>query len=96
MSAEQIAVLAANILPIALLFVVMYVILILPQRRRDKKNKEMLNALKVGEDVITIGGIMGKVVNIKDDEITIESGVMKTKILVKKWAIKEVKKLVEA
>lgn len=95
MSGEQIAVLAANILPIALLFVVMYVILILPQRKRDKKNREMLNALKVGEDVITIGGVMGKVVNIKDDEITLESGVMKTKILVKKWAVKEVKQLIE-
>jgi preprotein translocase subunit YajC len=96
MSAEQIAATVASFLPMILLFVIMYVILILPQRRKEKKNKEMLNALKVGEEVVTIGGIMGKVINIKDDEVTIESGVMKTKILVKRWAVKEVKQLVEA
>lgn len=96
MGAEQIAGLVASFLPMILLFVIMYVILILPQRRKEKKNREMLNAVKVGDEIVTIGGIMGKVVNIKDDEITIESGVMKTKILVKKWAIKEVKQLVEA
>ncbi len=83
-------------IPIILMFGVMYVILILPQRRREKKTKEMLNALKVGENVVTIGGIMGKVINIKDDEVTIESGVEKSKIKIKRWAIKEVEKLVEA
>ncbi|MCX8130233.1 MAG: preprotein translocase subunit YajC [Clostridia bacterium] len=83
-------------LPLVLMFGIMYVILILPQRRREKKTREMLDALKVGENITTIGGIMGKVINIKDDEITIESGIEKTKIKVKRWAIKEVEKLVEA
>ncbi len=96
MSAEQLAAAIGTFAPMILLFVIMYVILILPQRKREKKTREMLNALKVGDEIVTVGGIMGKVVNIKDDEITIESGVMKTKILVKKWAIKEVKQLVEA
>lgn len=96
MSAEQLAAAIGTFAPMILLFVIMYVILILPQRKREKKNREMLNALKVGDEIVTVGGIMGKVVNIKDDEITIESGVMKTKILVKKWAIKEVKQLIEA
>lgn len=75
---------------------VMYLLVFLPQKRRDKKSREMLNALQVGNNVTTIGGIIGKVINIKDDEITIESGVEKTKIKVKKWAIKEVDRPVEA
>ncbi len=75
---------------------VMYLLIFLPQKKRDKKAKAMLNALQVGEAVITIGGISGKVVNIKDDEVTIETGVEKAKINFKKWAIKEVIKQVES
>lgn len=55
----------------------------------------MLNSLQVGWSVTTIGGIVGKIINIKDDEIYIESGVDKNKILVKRWAIKDVVKPVE-
>jgi len=96
MDAGQIAALLAQILPMVLIFVVMYLILILPQRKKEKKTREMLNALKVGDEVITVGGVMGKVVNIKDDEVTLESGVMKTKVLFKRWAIKEVRQMIEA
>ena len=74
----------------------MYVMLILPQKKKEKKTKEMLNSLQVGWDVTSIGGITGKIVNIKDDEITIETSVEKTKIVVKRWAIKDVVKPVEA
>ena len=52
----------------------------------------MINNAIVGDKVITIGGIAGKIVNIKDDEFTIETGVERTKIIVKKWSIKEVDK----
>lgn len=96
MDAGQIAALAAQILPMVAIFVIMYLILILPQRKKEKKTKEMLNALKVGDEIITVGGVMGKVVNIKDDEVTVESGVMKTKVLFKRWAIKEVREMIEA
>ena len=85
-----------SILPMILLFVVMYVILILPQKRREKKTREMLNALKVGEKVTTIGGVTGKIINIKDDEITVETSVEKTQLVFKKWAIKEVEAPIEA
>jgi len=74
----------------------MYLMIFLPQRRREKKMKQMLDSMQVGNKVITIGGISGKVVNIKDDEVTIETSVEKTKMNVKKWAIKEVEKPVEA
>lgn len=76
--------------------VIMYLLIFLPQKRRDKKAKEMLCALQVGNNVVTIGGVSGKVINIKDDEVTIETSVEKTKMNFKKWAVKEVIKPVES
>ncbi len=75
---------------------VMYLLIIRPQKRREKKTRQMIDAMAVGDEVITIGGITGKVVNIKDDEITVETGVEKTKLNFKKWAVKEVKELIKA
>lgn len=77
-------------------FVIMYAILILPQRKKDKKLREMLKALEVGNDIVTVGGIMGKVINIKDDEVTIETSIEKTQIKLIRQAIKEVVKPVGA
>ncbi len=70
----------------------MYLLLIMPQRKKDKKAKELINSAIVGDMVVTIGGICGKIVNIKDDEITLESSIDRSKITFKKWAIKEVVK----
>jgi len=84
------------VLYLAFMLGIMYLIVVLPQKRRDKKTREMLNSMKVGSNVITIGGIAGKVINIKDDEVVIETSVEKTQIRLKKWAIKEVEKLIEA
>ncbi|NLM74839.1 MAG: preprotein translocase subunit YajC [Clostridiaceae bacterium] len=80
------------ILPLAL----MYVILIVPQRRKEKKQREKINSAIVGDQIITIGGMTGKIVNIKDDEITFETSIERTKITIKKWAIKDVIKPIEA
>ncbi len=76
--------------------VIMYFLIFLPQKKRDKKAKAMLDSMQVGNEVVTIGGISGKVVNIKDDEVTVETGVERAKINFKKWAIKEVVKPVES
>ncbi len=76
--------------------VIMYLLIFLPQKKRDKKAKALLDALLVGDSVVTIGGISGKVINIKDDEVTIETGVERAKVNVKKWAVKEVVKPVES
>ena len=56
----------------------------------------MLEALQVGNEVVSIGGISGKIVNIKDDEVTVETGVERAKVNFKKWAIKEVIKPIES
>lgn len=81
---------------LVLFILIMYLMIFLPQKRRDKKAKAMLNAMQVGNTVITIGGITGKVINIKDDEVTVETGIEKSKINLKKWAVKEVIKPVES
>lgn len=84
------------IIPMLLVFVVFYLMLIRPQKKREKKTRDMLGALKQGDVVTTIGGIKGKIINIKDDEVTIETSVEKTQVLVLKWAIKDVQTLIEA
>ncbi len=79
-----------------LIFVVplglMYLLLIMPQRKKEKKAKELVNSAIVGDSIVTIGGLRGKIVNIKDDEVTLESSIDRTKVTLKKWAIKEVTK----
>ncbi|MCX7920675.1 MAG: preprotein translocase subunit YajC [Clostridia bacterium] len=84
------------ILSTVFMFALMYLMVILPQRKREKKTREMLSALQVGSNVITVGGVMGKIINIKDDEITVETSVEKTQVKFKKWAIKEVEKTIES
>ena len=54
---------------------VFYFIIIMPQRKKDKKLREMIAALKVTDEVVTIGGIRGKVIRIKDDTILLETGI---------------------
>ena len=77
------------LLPIVLI-VTMYLMVYLPQKKRDKKVSEMLRQLSEGADIITVGGVVGKIVNIKDDEITMETSIEKTQIKVMKWAVREV------
>ena len=74
-------------LPIILLMVVVVAISIIPQRRKDKKFKQMLDALKVGDRVKTIGGIYGTVIRVKEDLVTIETSSEKTQIEFAKDAI---------
>ncbi len=95
MTEQSLAALIQFAVPLIFLFGLMYFMMIRPQKKKEKKTKELLDSLQVGWSVITIGGICGKIVNIKDDEITIESSIEKTKILVKRWSVKEVIKPIE-
>ena len=76
-----------SILILVLLFAVMYFLMIRPQKKREKETKAMRAGLGVGDEIVTIGGIVGKVVKIGEEELVIQVGSDKTKILVKKWAI---------
>lgn len=78
-----------SILMMVLLIVVMYFILIRPQRKKDKETKAMQSSLLVGDEIVTIGGIVGIVVQIGDDWIVIETTGNRNKIRVKTWAIQE-------
>lgn len=56
-------------LPFVLIFVLFYFLILRPQQKQSKKRKEMLSTLKRGDDVITSGGIYGKILNISEDEV---------------------------
>ncbi len=71
-------------------FALIYFMMIRPEKKRNNELKKMRDALQAGDKVTTNGGIVGTVVNVKDDEITLESGIDGTKILIKKWAISTV------
>ncbi len=81
---------AVQFLPMILIFVVFWFFLIRPQRKKDKEAQEMLNSLKVGDRVCTIGGIYGTIVRIKDDVLTVEVGEAKTQMVFARWAIKNI------
>lgn len=84
--------LQAFIFPVVLL-AFLYFVLIRPQKKRDKQLKEMRESLKAGDAVVTIGGIVGKVASIKDDEVVIEVGADRTRMTIKKWAIASTSKM---
>ncbi|HCJ56510.1 MULTISPECIES: preprotein translocase subunit YajC [Lutispora] len=66
---------------------IFYLLLIRPQRKKDKQIQEMRSNIKEGDEILTIGGIYGKVLNVKDDAVTIEVGADKTKLKIARWAI---------
>ena len=75
---------------IVLLFVFLYFFMIRPQKKQEKKDAEMRDSLEVGDEVTTIGGIIGKVVSIKDQTFVLETTKDKTKIRFLKGAIRSV------
>lgn len=83
----------SSLIIIVVMFVFMYFVIIRPQRKKDKQQREMLNSLEVGDGVVTIGGIVGRVVSIKDDTVLVETGSDRNKIRFQKSAIATVEKL---
>ncbi len=66
---------------------IFYFLLIRPQQKKNKQVQQMRENLQVGDNVNTIGGIYGKIINIKDELLTIEVGADRVKLQVSKWAI---------
>ncbi len=75
------------ILLYGVIIAVFYFILIRPQSKQKKKEEEMRNSIEVGDTIVTIGGIVGRVVSVKDEDIVIETGADRNKLKIKKWAI---------
>ena len=82
------------ILPLVLIFAVMYFLMIRPQKKKEKLKEMMLSQIIHGDKVLTIGGIHGKIVSIKDDNIILETGDSSNKSYLKicRWAVGEVTK----
>ncbi len=78
------------VLPMVLMFAVFYFLLIRPQRKKDKKVKDMLAALKVGDRISTIGGIFGTITALKDESIELTVGKDNVKLIMARWAIRQV------
>ncbi len=82
--------LISMILVYVIIFGGMYLIMVRPQQKRRKQEEELKKNLQLGDEITTIGGIVGRIINIKDDtdSLIIESG--SNKIRIKKWAVSSV------
>ena len=82
-----------TLLPMILIIGVMYLIIYLPQKKQDKKDTKMRNSIEIGDEVTTIGGIIGRVAAIKEDTFVLETGSDRVKIRFRRSAISSVEKL---
>lgn len=78
-----------SLIMMVLLFAVMYFILIRPQKKKEKEQQAMQRAVRIGDEIVTIGGIVGLVTRVEDDTIQIETGGDRHKMRIKTWAIQE-------
>lgn len=79
--------LAASFLPLVIVLIIFYFFLIRPQKKKDKQDADMRKNLQVGDEVVTVGGVVGIVFQVKEDTVVVETGGDRSKIRVKKWAI---------
>lgn len=79
-----------SLLPLLILIVAMYFLMIRPQKKKDKEIKEMRNSLQVGDEIVTIGGICGKIVKTKEETIVIQVGADKVKFEMMRWSVSTV------
>ncbi|MBQ2377875.1 MAG: preprotein translocase subunit YajC [Clostridia bacterium] len=79
-----------SILMIVAMLAILYFFMIRPQKKQEKETNAMRNSLQVGDEITTIGGIIGKIVSIKEETIVIETGHDRTKIRLLKSAVRNV------
>ena len=77
-------------LPLIILVAVMYFLMIRPQRKKDKAINDMRRGLTVGDEIVTIGGIVGKIVKTKDETIVVQVGADKVMMEMMRWAVSSV------
>lgn len=71
------------------IFAVMYFVTIRPQKKRQKEEQEMRNAVEVGDEITTIGGICGRVVTVKENHLIIETGADRNRMQITRWAMQQ-------
>lgn len=77
------------LIPLVLMIVIFYFLIIRPEKKRSKQMKQMLDNLEVADEVVTAGGIIGRVLSVKEDTVLIETGSDRTKIRILKSSIAE-------
>ena len=77
----------SSIIMMALIILVFWFFIIRPQRKKDKETAKMRSELQIGAESVTIGGIIGIIVSMKEDSLVIETGSDRSKIRVTRWAI---------
>ncbi|MBQ7129944.1 MAG: preprotein translocase subunit YajC [Oscillospiraceae bacterium] len=78
---------SSSLIMMVAMIAIFYFMLIRPENKRKKEAEEMRSSVKTGDKIITIGGITGTVVNVKDSRIVIETGADQVRIELEKWAI---------
>ncbi|MBX4259910.1 preprotein translocase subunit YajC [Clostridium estertheticum] len=76
-----------SVFTMVLMLAVFYLVIFIPENKRKKKYAALLNNLKVNDEVLTKGGVMGKIINIQDEYIILESGPDRTRIKLAKSGI---------
>ena len=85
--------LLGSLMPLLMLggvVVLMYFMMIRPQKKQKQKEQKMREDVRVGDEITTIGGICGRVLNIKEETLVIETGADRSKMSIKKWALASV------
>ena len=77
----------STILMLVLMFAVFYFFFIRPENKKKKKVEDMRNSLSLGDEITTIGGMTGKIVQVTEDTVTFETGEDRVRIQIKKWGI---------
>ncbi len=78
---------ASSLILMVVMVVAMYFLMIRPQKKKQKEEQNMRDSIQIGDEITTIGGIMGRVVTVKDDSIVVETGADRTKMKFQRWAI---------
>lgn len=79
--------LGSPLIMMVLMIAIFYFMLIRPENKRKKEAEQMRSSVKTGDKIVTIGGIVGIVVNVKDSRIVIETGADQVRLEIEKWAI---------
>ena len=78
---------SSSIIMLVVMLAIFYFMLIRPENKRKKEAEQMRSSVKTGDKIVTIGGITGTVVNVKDSRIVLETGADQVRIELEKWAI---------
>ncbi len=78
-----------SLVMIVLMLALMYFMIIRPQKKKEKEEKQMRENLQVGDEILTIGGIYGRVISLKEDAMVIESKSDHSKMTIARWALQQ-------